>query len=91
MVFRASSVLQMAMKHMEEAPRRPSDVQPANGIPPELDQLVLRCLSKKPEDRPADALTLLAMITPLARAMPWTPEEASEWWEAHVPVEPETA
>jgi serine/threonine-protein kinase len=91
MVFRASSVLQMAMKHMEEAPRKPSDVQPGNGIPPELDELVLRCLSKRPEDRPADALALLAMITPLTRAMPWTPEQSSEWWEAHVPVEPETA
>lgn len=91
MVFRAASVVQMAMKHMEEAPRTPSAVQPTNGIPPELDALVLRCLSKNPGDRPADALALLSMITPLARAMPWTPEAASEWWDTHMPVEPETA
>ena len=48
MVFHASSVLQMAMKHMEAVPRRPSEVQPNNGIPPELDALVLKCLSKRP-------------------------------------------
>jgi hypothetical protein len=87
MVFRATSVLQMAIKHMEEAPRTPSTVQTTNGITPELDELVLRCLSKKPEDRPADALALLGMITPLAKAMPWGPEAASEWWESNVPVE----
>jgi serine/threonine-protein kinase len=91
MVFRATSVLQMAIKHSEEQPRAPSSVLPGNGITPELDDLVLRCLSKNPADRPPDALTLLAMLTPLAQASPWAPEQASEWWESHVPVEPDTA
>ena len=91
MVFRATSVLQMAIKHMEEAPRAPSAVQATNAIPPELDELVLRCLSKRPEDRPADALALLALITPIARSLPWNPDEASEWWDAHVPAETDTA
>ena len=41
MVFRAGSVLQMAMKHSEEQPRVPSATLPNNGITPELDALVL--------------------------------------------------
>src|SRR5262245_2014048 len=62
MVFRASSVLQMAIKHSEEQPKAPSSVLGSNGITPELDALVLRCLSKNPADRPADALALLALL-----------------------------
>jgi serine/threonine-protein kinase len=91
MVFRATSVLQMAIKHSEEQPRTPSSVLPGNGITPELDDLVLRCLSKNPATRPPDALALLALLTPLAQASPWAPEDASEWWESHVPIEPDTA
>jgi serine/threonine-protein kinase len=91
MVFRATSVLQMAVKHSEEKPRVPSTVQAGNGISPELDALVLRCLAKNPEDRPADALALLGLLTPLAQGMPWTPESASEWWESNVPPETDTA
>ena len=91
MVFRATSVLQMAIKHSEEQPRTPSSVLPGNGITPELDDLVLRCLSKNPATRPPDALALLALLTPIAQASPWAPEDASEWWESHVPIEPDTA
>ena len=75
------------MKHMEEAPRKPSEVLPGNGITPELDALILRCLSKKPEDRPADGLAFLTQLLPLAHAMPWSPELARDWWNTHVPVE----
>ena len=49
--------------------------------------MILRCLSKKPEDRPADGLALLALLIPIAKAMPWNPELAREWWDKHVPVE----
>lgn len=87
MVFHASSVMQMAMKHMEEPPRKPSEVLPGNGITPELDALILRCLSKNPEDRPADGVAFLTQLIPLAQAMPWSPEAAREWWNTHVPVE----
>jgi serine/threonine-protein kinase len=88
MVFHASSVVQMAMKHMEAEPRRPSEVQPNNGIPPELDALVLKCLSKRPEDRPADGLAFFTALAPLAKALPWSPDLAREWWNANVPSEP---
>jgi serine/threonine-protein kinase len=77
----------MAMKHMEETPRAPSAVRPDNGISPELDALILRCLSKKPEDRPADGLALLTLLIPIASAMPWNPELARDWWNQHVPAE----
>jgi len=88
MVFHASSVVQMAMKQMEAAPRPPSELQPNNGIPPELDALVLKCLSKRPQDRPADGIAFFAALAPLAQALPWSPDMAREWWKANLPGEP---
>ena len=88
LVFHASSVMQMALKHMEEPPRAPSTVLPGNNIMPELDALILRCLSKKPEDRPADAIAFLAQLLPIAQAHPWNPDLAREWWNTNVPAEP---
>ena len=90
MVFHASSVLQMALKHSEEAPRAPSTVLPGNGVTPELDALILQCLAKNPEDRPADAIAFLTRLLPIAHAMPWSPEVARAWWDTNVPAEPPT-
>ncbi len=88
MVFHASSVMQMAMKHMEEVPRRPSMVQPNNGIPSGVDDLIVSSLSKRPEDRPADGIAFLTRLQPLAHAMPWSADLAREWWNTHVPIVP---
>jgi hypothetical protein len=80
----------MALKHSEEAPRAPSTVLPGNGVTPELDALILQCLAKNPEDRPADAIAFLTRLLPIAHAMPWSPEVARAWWDTNVPAEPPT-
>jgi len=51
--FGGSTPLAIAMKHSNEAPRRPSEFVPS--IPPALEDVVLHALEKKPEDRPANA------------------------------------
>jgi len=47
--FTGDSAIEIAMKHLNEAPKPPSKIRPE--IPEELDQVVLRALSKNPEDR----------------------------------------
>lgn len=47
--FTGDSALQVAYKHLEEAPPLPEAVRP--GIPAGLSAVVLRCLSKHPGDR----------------------------------------
>jgi hypothetical protein len=53
----------MFLMHVNEKPRRPSEVEPPGGgmldVPPWLDTLVCQLLEKKPEHRPLDA----AMVT----------------------------
>jgi serine/threonine-protein kinase len=47
--FTGDSAIEIAMKHVNELPRPPSNLR--SEIPPELDQIVLRALAKEPEDR----------------------------------------
>jgi len=44
-------MLQLLEKHMSAPPDRPSTRRPSARIPPELDEIVLRCLAKKPQER----------------------------------------
>jgi beta-lactam-binding protein with PASTA domain/tRNA A-37 threonylcarbamoyl transferase component Bud32 len=47
--FTGDSAIEIAMKHLNDAPKPPSKIRPE--IPEELDQVVLRALAKNPEDR----------------------------------------
>jgi serine/threonine-protein kinase len=56
MPFTAESALTMMVAHIEQLPPPPSSIQP--GVPPELDDVVLRALAKVPEDRYAGAVEM---------------------------------
>jgi len=47
--FSGETPLEIAMKHLSEIPRAPSDLRPE--VPADLDMIVLRALAKDPEDR----------------------------------------
>jgi serine/threonine-protein kinase len=78
LVFEGDTSLQVIVKHLQNDPVPPS--QRANvDIPPALEQLVLACLSKKPEDRPSSAGELSRALARLGLE-PWTEEEARRCW-----------
>jgi serine/threonine-protein kinase len=77
-VFEGDTSLQVIVKHLQNDPVPPS--RRANvDIPPALEQLVLACLSKKPEDRPSSAGELSRALARLGLE-PWTEEEARRCW-----------
>ena len=67
---------------------RPSPMPPSKrgpfSIPPDLDQLVLACLAKRPEDRPQSAAELARRLAAIDLE-PWTDAQAKAWWLAQAP------
>jgi serine/threonine-protein kinase len=71
LVFDKRSAVAMVMAHMQEAPVPPSQ-KTELPIPAPLDRVVMACLAKKPEDRPATAEALSKMLEELRNIGPWT-------------------
>lgn len=79
--FAGNDAALLVRAHLLEAPELPSKAGRANW-PPELDQVVMRCLEKAPEDRYDSARALEeALLAVAARLPPWTADEARSFWE----------
>ena len=68
----ADTPLAVAHKHVHEAVPVPSQL--VNGIPPALDDLVLRATSRNPELRPADGGQFLRSLNEVRLSLPPAPE-----------------
>lgn len=81
-VFGGKSVLEVCGHHLHSTPEPPSRRlgRPVGG---DLEALILACLSKRPEDRPASAHVLREKLRECAAAGGWTQARASEWWTLH--------
>jgi serine/threonine-protein kinase len=81
-VFEGEGQMELLAKHLQARPGPPSRCV-ETPIPAALDELVLACLEKAPEDRPRNADALAAALAAIPFAAPWTPERAAAWWELH--------
>ena len=88
-VFNGTSVVEICMKHTQDVPERPSS-RLGKPITPKLEELILRCLSKSPQDRPANASALLAELYACGIQDAWTSDDAAVWWSRQ-PVIPSSA
>jgi serine/threonine-protein kinase len=84
LVFEAPSGLQVIAKHMQEPPVPPSSRTELE-LSPQLEQVVLACLAKRPDDRPQTAAELDRMLAEI-EIEPWSEEEATRWWRTHQPA-----
>jgi eukaryotic-like serine/threonine-protein kinase len=80
--FEGKSIVEVCSRHMHVAPEHPSLAR-RSPIPADLEEAVLNCLAKRPEDRPADARALRRQLEKSSAAGAWTSERAAEWWHIH--------
>jgi serine/threonine-protein kinase len=83
LVFEADSPLRMLIQHIQATPAPPS-ARTGQSIPPALEAHIMRCLAKKPEDRPASVDDIADALDRIALDLPWRQAEAREWWEANI-------
>jgi serine/threonine protein kinase len=57
-------------------------------LPDGFSELVMRCVAKRPEQRPPSMSALRAELQALDCEDAWTEEDATEWWARHVPRRP---
>jgi serine/threonine-protein kinase len=84
LVFDGATPARILTQHLEAEPvpvSRRSDA----AIPRELDEILLACLAKQPEDRPASAAELAARLAACPVTEPWTAARARGWWDQHLP------
>jgi hypothetical protein len=79
-VFSGKSGGEIIGHHLHSAPVPPSE-RLGRPVDPFLERLILACLAKDPEERPADAGALLAQFELHWTGPAWTQREAREWWE----------
>ena len=77
-VFTGENVIALCMHHLKTPPMPPSER--VEGVPPDLEALILACLAKEPGERPQSADAFLEILRACRDAGRWTPADASEWW-----------
>ena len=68
LVFEGDTPLQTILKHLQQEPEPPSRMTD-RPIPPALDELILACLAKRPEDRPPSAAVLSQRLAQVEREL----------------------
>lgn len=80
LVFERETAMKMILAHAKERPEPPS-ARTEREIPPELETLLVRCLSKDPRDRPASARELRAALLACPSNDSWSETERRAWWK----------
>lgn len=81
-VFEAATVLEVCSRHMLEVPVPPSR-RLGKSLPADLEAIVLSCLAKDREDRPASAAILRTSLLACADAAHVDQPAARAWWRSH--------
>ncbi len=81
-LFEGRSVMEICAQHLHAAPVRPSE-RLGRPLPADFEALLLQALSKSPDERPPDARAFEAALQACAAASPWTPDDASRWWDRY--------
>ncbi|MBA3394003.1 MAG: serine/threonine protein kinase [Deltaproteobacteria bacterium] len=79
-VFEGKTAIDICIQHVRSVPVPPSQAT-ATHVSSILDDVIMRCLSKIPTERPS-AAALAAQLRAIAPAGDWPEAEATAWWAA---------
>jgi len=82
LVFDKMSPMAFVVAHTNDEPP-PMSTRTSNEVPSDLEDVIMSCLAKDPNDRPRDAMELARRLGSVAVANAWTQETADEWWVEH--------
>lgn len=77
--FSGGSVVEVCGHHLHTVPEPPSARAP-HPVPADLEALLLRCLEKSRDERPASAGELRSLLLACGSAQDFTQEHAARWW-----------
>ena len=80
-LYNGETPLDVLYQVVNEKPRRPSEVS-KQAIPAKLDDLVIDCLTKEPDDRPANVSVVMEILDALKRELPWRQDDARQAWQS---------
>jgi serine/threonine-protein kinase len=83
-VFEADGVVQLIAKHLQATVIPPS-IRSNQPIPEALEQVVMKCLAKRPDDRPQSAAQLSQMLDWIPTDG-WSEDKARQSWPQLSPV-----
>jgi len=79
-VFDGDNIITILQKHLEETPESPSR-RLGGPICVELENALLKCLAKDPQQRPQTATELSEDLAKCPRDDSWTLKDAEAWWK----------
>jgi hypothetical protein len=81
-VFGGNSIVEVCAHHLHSLPEPPS-ARLGAAVAADLEAVILACLAKQPENRPASAHILGELLRACSGAGCWTNARAAQWWTAH--------
>jgi len=76
--FNYKQPIKVMVAHASESPVAPRELN--DSIPIELEEIIMRCLEKQPEDRIQDAQALNEMLDQVPSNECWSNSIAAQWW-----------
>lgn len=79
--FFHDNAMRVILSHARDVPTPPSELNPE--IPSGLEQVIMKCLEKKPEDRFPNVRLLQQALIDCETDDVWNAEKAAHWWKHH--------
>jgi hypothetical protein len=87
-LFELKNLRDVLLHQLKTIPPKPSD-RLGKTICPDLEQLIMQCLAKNPDQRPPNAPSLDESLANCESAASWTRRDAEAWWRKNVTPAPE--